>query len=789
MENSIEKKIQISTVLIYLLLGLTCFGSIIYFFGIKKEIDAKKRSVEIYNRELNQISNLIFAVNDAQAEVNLYVATGSSNHIIRYQKKAKDINAKIDSLTQTAAKFEVDTLLSRIIPLLREKERSIILLNNQFHKHKSIDELSNKITSLSVKVKNNALDSVKRRALEMSEERPKKGLIKRIGDAFSNKKDNELERIVKSSVAHDSNRVTQNDTSIINNLVDETKGDYLSHISTIGKRVQQMLQADQYITFQITELLTQLYNQIIQMRMDEINKDELAVQKNNRYALYAAGAAMLSVLICSIWILRNVNKGYRARKALAEANLQNQQLIESRQRLMLSVSHDVKTPLNAILGYTDLYNREGKLSTTDISPIKHSGNHILALLNNLLEFSSLEKGTLSLIEHYFRLTQLCDELEEMFLPLARQKSLLLVLNRSFESEIIIRSDYLKIKQILSNILSNGIKYTQQGSVSLDIEYRSGKIVFTLLDTGVGIPPEKRGKLFMPFSRIKENSAWAEGSGFGLFVVKGLVDLFRGGIDIRSELNKGTQVKIWIPVKEGTPAEDTSIKKILIVDDEPLFLNMLAQYGNQLGHTTEICGSLSEFEKKLEHLSGFDFVLTDMEMLHFSGIDVLQKARQKDNNLPVILISGRSDITKEDVLKRGFSDFLQKPVTLHSLFLAIGGNPPTHKAEMLDELDQKALAQIADAFIMSTVNHLIVLRKSLDAQDFDSVRFTCHKMLPSMTQMHAPQTITDTLHRIDNMRGENKPVDPAQLLSEIEDLLPSIEKFLEEIQDKYEEDEA
>ncbi len=786
----IERNIRLSAFVIYILVALICFGGIIYFYGVKEEIDQRKKNSEAYRFDLEQVSMLIHSVNDAQSEMNKFVVSGKRQHMRLYQLKVDEISRRVDSLSLNRHSFHVDEILKQITPLLKEKKQSVILLNKQFLHHKAIDSLSERITSLSLKVRKDAFDSAKQEVMASSSRSKKRNIFKRFANAVTNRSDAEEAAHAVADISKDSNNVTARDTVLIDELVDETKQNYVQHIAAIGSRVQSAVMADQFLSFRITELLMSLYNQIVNSRMGEIEKDGLTVDRNNARVLWVAGVALVLVLICTILIFINVSRGRKARLALQEANEKNQRLLNSRHKLLLSVSHDVKTPLSSILGYAEVYKQKGKLSAGELLPIVRSGNHILGLLNNLLEFSSLEKGSLSLIPHNFLLKDLSEELAEMFVTLTEKKSLKFQLIDNFESDLVLYSDYLKIKQILINVLSNSIKYTQTGSVSLEMSYRDGELTFMVKDTGVGIPVEKRNLLFQPFARIKENSAKEDGSGFGLFVVKGLVELFGGKLDLRSELNKGTHVQIVLPVEVGEKQSGFVAKRILLVDDDALLLTVISEFCTSLGHAVTPCSDFLQFEREIQALEKYDFVLTDMEMIHFSGEDVLAMVHMKEPQKPVVLITGQTDMEKADVLEKGFLDCLQKPVSMNALKSIIGGkiSPETDHTSTFDIFDEVALdgaPSIFEGFLMATVENIILLRKSVASKDFQSARFIAHKMLPTFLQIEAPERITNVLQKIDKLReiSQFPPADDPVWV-ELGEAIAEIEIYLEELQGKY-----
>lgn len=784
-KKSIETKIRLNVTLICLLVALVCGSVFFYFYVSSKSIDLKRKTVEEYNRELIQINELINAVNEAQASVNLFVVTKNRRHLTQYQERIGNVNLMIDSLRTNREELVVDTILLEMSQLLKLKEQSILLLNRQFKTNSPIDSLSQKLADLS-----GAIDSLTMGYSSPLPEVvvPQGGLWDELIRVFSSSKQNESST---SSIVlpfkNDTDRIVMKDSLQINQIIEQTRKNYDRHLSVIENQINSIILADQNITTRITELFTMLYRQIIFSRIEEINEDEALLRKSNMNALVFGGIALFLILGSIVLVLHYVNKGFAARQALERANERTRRLMESRHKLLLSVSHDVKTPLNSILGYVDLYYREGILTAEEVGPIHHSGSHILSLLGNLLEFSSLEKGSVSLVSGNFSLRDLCTELCEMFAPLAERKGLNFNCSQDFMPELILYSDSLKIKQIVVNLLSNAIKYTMEQGVTFKAAYQENKLEFQVIDTGVGIPADKQKALFKPFSRIAENNMLDEGNGFGLYVVKGLVGLFEGEINIQSEQGKGTTVTMKLPVPMGEKlAVDQSAKRILIVDDDEVYMRLLSGFCLELGHTAVMCKDVTEFAAALKEINVYDCVLTDMEMGDFNGKDVLKKVRAQHKELPVILITGRVDYNPEVTLSEGFTDYLAKPVTLFSLHALIGGKINEEKANNLVDFlgqDKEAFVAIMERFFMETVNHIVCLNDAVKDRDLKKAQYYCHKMLPMFIQTGAPESIIVILRLVEEtiiqQDGPNE-----EIWQKITLLVDQLEQFLQKLQEDY-----
>ena len=426
--------------------------------------------------------------------------------------------------------------------------------------------------------------------------------------------------------------------------------------------------------------------------------------------IVALGLILLFILL----IIYDVNKGKEARERLRE-------VMESRHKLLLSVSHDIKSPLGSILGYLEL----GRQEDEDIKSMQNSARHILALLENLLEFSSLEQGSLQLTSSTFSLDELNEEISQMFIPLATKKEL--YFSSSLNSARLI-SDPMKIKQIIINLVSNAIKYTSEGTIRLQTTYDEGLLTIVVSDTGAGIPDDKLEEIYEPFSRVESNNALAHGTGLGMYVVKGLIELLGGTIQVRSQVDKGTKVTVTIPCSEAKVRIQKGTKKIAVYDDDPVMAQIAGNMLIQLGH------------KVVD--SDCDVILTDMEMGDRTGMDILASA----GSIPVVVMTGHSDFTAEKAAQLGFEAFLPKPFTLESL-REIFGEGETVGNSFLDEDDEG----IMEMFRTSTTENHRLLKEALAYDDFNKAQAVCHKMIPMFVLLGYPD---EALRRMDAQRGQS-----------------------------------
>lgn len=607
MRRTIESKIRLNVGLIYLVTVLLCIGIGLFFYYDRNTIEEQKEHIEKRDKEMTLIKDLINSVNTAQKEVNLYISTKRISHLRAFRLNTIDINHKIDTLKtyNTTDSISIN-MLQQLGILLKQKERTVFELRDQFNNMNISSDIKDQLDIYKSDSVIHYTDSfeIKKYAVQdtIIKTEPGKNFWKKLTGAFSSDKPQKDTIITSFTEMVDTIKISSRDTinlqPKIDELVEWIEKNYESRISSIEEQVIRLIMVDQNISSKISTLLTDLHNNMIDSRLSEIRDSEHRMNKDNRILLIGGGSALLLILIFIILIISNVNKGLRMRKSLEEAQVCTKRIMESRHKLLLSVSHDIKTPLNSIIGYLEISNDLNKLTPNDQTAIRNSGKYILSLLDNLLNFSSLEQGKLSINSTTFYVYDMCREIKEMFAPLITQKGLSFDCIFNFDPNLRITSDLLKLKQIAANILSNAIKYTNSGEISFKVDFEQEKLYFTISDTGVGIPNEQIENIFKPFTRIDENKNVAEGTGLGLYVVKGLADLLGCIITIKSSVGHGTVFSIKIPAPAATRKKTPdSPKNILIIDDDPAFLNLLTSMLSRLGHTTIPCSTAADFEEQ------------------------------------------------------------------------------------------------------------------------------------------------------------------------------------------------
>ena len=736
-----ESGIRFKAALIYLIVAIVCSIMIIYVYRLRGNIGNQKEYIEQYYHTLSLSNELIYSVNQAQSEAGLYVVTKRFDHLNLFREKINEIEILIDSLELISGDTLQSKILYEISFLLGEKGNTISHLNNLFNNQNPIDSISRRLLRIDPNILADSVQVKKVLKDTTITTTPQKSFWGRIGNVFSPQKYVDTLISVKTLTTDTIKLIPVERAGILSEMSEITqqaKISYTSHITAIEKQVNNLIKTDQEISIQLSSLLNELSRQTLASTLSEIRKTEQVIQRNYTFSIIGGSIALGLVLLFILLIINDVNKGKAARLAL-------KQIMETRHQLLLSVSHDIKSPLNSIMGQLEIQKSDKPLTEKQMAAMLNSGNYIVALLENLLEFSSLEQGTLTVSESNFNPYELCLQMTEMFAPLAQRKNLILESELKMDKSVEVYADVLKTKQIAINVLSNAIKYTSKGKVVFSADYKNRELLFDIKDTGAGIPEEQIDMIFKPFSRIEKNKDLAPGSGLGMFVVKGLIDLLHGNIFIDSTVGKGTNVKIIIPVRAARKKTIFSPQNILIIDDDPALLAVIKDMFSQLGCVVTTCQHPEKLEETI-HIENYDLVITDMEMGVVSGKDILSKVKAMDKIIPVIIMTGREDFNESVATKAGFDGIISKPVTMKALEQLTGKKitiDESNEFASIEEMfgdDKETMAEIMNVFIETTKENLAGLQEALSSDNFPKARSISHKMLPMFQQMRASECV-------------------------------------------------
>ena len=633
----------------------------------------------------------------------------------------------------------------------------------------------------------------------------KKGFFRRLGEVFvPPKKDTAIQ--VKTSLEYATDTVINvyNPVDSLQEKLRAVAQQQKEHIAIVQRRRRTLQRMDRMLTARIDSLLKGYEQETLQRARKEAEYQQ-SVRHHSIKTIsgIAVGAVLLSVFFLII-IGRDITRSNRYRRELEEARRRAEDLLATREKMMLAITHDFKAPLGSIMGYADLLSR----LTVDerqrfyLDNMKTSSEHLLKLVVDLLDFHRLDLHKAEINRVTFHPARLLEEIHVSFEPLTSAKGLELHCDIAPELESTYICDPLRLRQIINNLLSNAVKFTDEGSITMTARYEERRLVVAIADTGKGMEPADRERIFQEFTRLP-GAQGKEGFGLGLSIVRMLVQLLEGTIDVDSVPGKGSTFTLRVPLFPVQVSEDTGEKyqetetgissalsesmpassqpslRVLLIDDDRIQLTLTAAMLQHSGIASVSCMQLDELLDALRS-DTFDVLLTDVQMPAINGFDLLKLLRASNlpqaQAIPVIAVTARSDMKPEEFKEYGFAGCLHKPVTVAELFRELNaegiGQTSAVRSEVAAETveasspdapydfsaltafsgdDPEAAKSIMESFVTETRLNAERLQKAADAADMDEVAAVSHKMIPLFTLIGATELVAE-LKILEGLRG-------------------------------------
>ena len=696
---------------------------------------------------------------------------GNTKSIIAINQASKEYIAKKNTADST------------MTSLLKEEQENLRQLSDAMAGKPDKNYLREKVNSLntgkdSVVVHSKAPQTHEAKSTMVEVVKTRKGFFRRLADAFkkehaetlSVKKDSDM--AVVDTVVTPVN-VAENVADILQQIEKKENHEKRSHADNMNKEVEDLKVVSTQLALRSAKQLSDVH----QKERGAMQRAISQAMEARRDLLWQMGLlaivtiAAVMVLIVVIW--RDSKKEREYQESLEAANEEIQCVMNQRERLLLTITHDIKAPAASIAGFIDLMGDyvSSRKGMECLHNIKNSAVHLSHLVASLLDYHQLENGLMKVRPTTFSLVRLVAECVEGMRLRAEEKGLRLSYDTT-KAEGLFLADAFRIRQILDNLVGNAIKYTDCGGVTVKalVSKVMGKHQLTLSvkDTGKGMTTEDKRKVFQAFARLG-NAQGIEGAGLGLSITKELVALLDGEIHVYSTVGKGSIFTVTIPVepsKEETTKKDArkafANHKILILDDDKLQLQLIQEMLRRIvddSWRVFACGHVVDALTTL-HNERPALMLMDIEMPEMNGTEMIRHVNHAQ--MTVVAMTAHDNSIKGQLLEAGFDDCLFKPFGIDQLARILGKEakgqvvaddttPTDGPSSRFDSLvafaggDEDAAREIVSTVKEELARHLSDLKEMRESAilPVENIGKVAHKLLPiaSMTRMESVEALT------------------------------------------------
>ena len=699
----------------YILLTIMLIATMGYIYRSMKSMSGTGDVYELLSVRRGYANEIINNLNRAEIIVQT-IAIGKTDEYNEYKNVMSSVYNTIDSLRSITNDVDNNASLDAICLLMRVKDSNV-------HSLMSI-------------INSNNVEQLYRKEIE--------DFIS-LQDSF----------LANRQRFRNPNSIADTIANYLKNIQLRVARNHSLQVSKLNSQMQSLRLSSLLLNDEVRTLLNEIENEERLLSQAQIDKNE---KVRNRAYIIISGIAVISILLVALFlyfIWRDITRSNHYRIELEKAKQRAEDLLDAKDKLMLTITHDIKAPVGSIIGYAELLGNitTGERQQFYLRNMQGSANHLLQLVNSLLDNHRLDADKMDRQRVPFNVKELFEGVINSYQPVAANKNI--ELNSSCDKELdnIFNGDPLRIRQIIENLVGNALKFTAEGTVTVTAEFNEEVLHVIVADTGCGIAPEDLNRVFKEFTRLN-NAQGKEGFGLGLAITNKLAHLLGGEINVKSELGAGTTFEVSLPLERtemllnSVAAAESDVVvsnvRLLLIDDDPLQLSMMEAMLQHSSLSVTTCNHPDELFIHLQQQQ-YDVIITDIQMPAMNGIDLINKIKELPNaqKVPVVAMTARSDMNAELLSQYGFATCLHKPFIGKELLQVIA-DVACVVTDRIDfgELtafsmdDVEAKAEIMKTFVVETKKKRELLQKAFEQHDMATITTITHQLLPLFVMVGA-----------------------------------------------------
>lgn len=779
-----ERKKQTGHVCRWMAFGITIVTIVVGCTIVIGLFEWRDRSrMESRNAETHLWRKNVYDLNMRVAKLSLLGETAvdwDSTAVVEYHTLSQDVGKRLEGIASLCTKEDIQEIQS----LLVEKERLLLSIRDAIHER---NDIHSKFVAEVPKIveRSKAESKISGQSEQELPKKKKRGFWKRL----FGKKDKCADTVI---VKPRSTETTKMLTSLHHDVLEK----HQRQSGKVSGILDSLRIRNEVINNHLQNVITEVdakVNDDIANREQQI-KD---IESRNPYYYIGMLSSLIPIFIAMFFGVRKFAQRMRKDQddmerlieELQEANLKNKELLQNRRKTLLTIVHELRTPLSSISSEaTRTMRNDGQLTIEKLQGIRQSAKMMSEMIDGLLAFYRLDSGKEVLIKKPVNLKSVSETLRLEYAVQAKQAGLAFEVHDHAVGVVI--ADKLKLLRIGRNLLSNAIKYSSSGTVTLRTEYINGKYTMSVSDNGTGMTKEQTASIFKAFHRLG-NAATKDGFGLGLSIVKSIVRLMGGNISVESEVGRGSIFTVKIPLELADSPQDvtdcyqdigtTGSYRVIAIDDSEAQLEIIHEAFADVGISCDTCKNVNDLMQKIRE-NEYDLLITDLKMPEYDGYAILELLRtsniRNSRSIPVLILTASDNITEEEFMSAGFCGCVFKPVSLKELREKVEGCIKSVKKERKMDFSKLMAYGNKESLLRTIANEtkekLVNIKAVASTEDREKMQDIVHHLYSSWGIVGADQPLRELCRLLKSATATDEEINKA-----VDDVIRQAESIINE----------